>query len=295
MIKSPDNTIIYRSADGYREVMEHYERTFRALRVPTEPIFVNTSFGLTHVVTCGNENGKPLVLWHGQNANAASWANWIPSLAPTYRIYAVDVIGGMGKSAPNRPSKKGMGFGQWAAELLNGMKLANANMIGASQGGWIIMKLGNVAPEMISSAVLMSSAGFLPLSIIQTLRMIPRILFKSQANAARATYDLVSAPGVPPDLFFIELFELMLRYFRSEAIVPVLSDTELEGFKAPTYLLVGQYERTMNPFKLLERGLKLLPSVILAEVVPGVGHSMIHSDPDWVISRVMNFLHIYAV
>ena len=153
-----------------------------------------------------------------------------------------------------------------------------------------------MAPGVIgSSAVLMSSAGFVPLSMIQVFRMLPRVLFKPTAEAARETLAVLSAPGVPPDPFFLELFELMMRHFRSEAIVPAMSDEEIRRLKVPTYLLVGQYEAAMNPYKVIERGLKLLPNVVIAEIVPGVGHSMIHRQSDWVIWRIMNFLEKYAV
>jgi pimeloyl-ACP methyl ester carboxylesterase len=106
---------------------------------------------------------------------------------------------------------------------------------------------------------------------------------------------MVSAPDVPPDPFFQELFELMMAYVRSEALVPVLGDAELQRLHAPTYLLTGQYESSFNPYRALERGLKWLSSLIAAEVVPGVGHSMIHRQPDRVIGRVTSFLERYAV
>jgi pimeloyl-ACP methyl ester carboxylesterase len=101
---------------------------------------------------------------------------------------------------------------------------------------------------------------------------------------------MVSGPDVPPDPFFLDLFELMIKHFRSEAIVPVMSDEEIGQLEAPTYLMMGLFEATMNPYKVVERGLKLLPNVLRAEMVPGVGHAMIHRQPDWVISRVVKFL-----
>jgi pimeloyl-ACP methyl ester carboxylesterase len=295
MIVPPDNTALYRSPEGHRRVMAHYDSTFQGMPIPYESRYVETTFGATHVITAGRTDGKPIVLWHGQNANAASWAHWIPALAPAYRLYAVDVIGGMGKSAPTRPSKQGPAYGHWAAEVLAKLALDRANMIGASQGGWLIGKVATVEPDAVSSAVLMSSAGFLPVNMLQALRMLPRILFKPPPEAARAMLALVSAPDVPPDPFFLELFELMIRYFRSEALVPALRDDEVRALSAPTYLLLGQYESAMNPYRVLERGLKLLPNLIGAEIVPGVGHSMLHRRPDWVISRVSSFLARYAV
>ncbi len=295
MITPPDNAPLYKSAEGLQQVMAQYDAAFEAMGVPCETRYVDTSQGPTHAVICGKEDGRPVVLWHGQNANAATWAHWIPALAPGYRVYAVDVIGGMGKSAPSRPSKKGTAYGEWAAEALEALGLERASMIGASQGGWLIGKLASVAPDKVGCAVLISSAGFLPVSLISALRLVPRVLFRSTEEAAREMLSTVSAPGVPEDAFFLELFELMMRHFRSEALVPVLSDAELQGLTAPAYVLMGQYESSFNPYKAVERGLELLPNLIASEIVPGVGHSMIHSEPDWVSGRVVRFLDRHAV
>jgi pimeloyl-ACP methyl ester carboxylesterase len=295
MTTPPDNSSLYKSAQGYQEVMAHYDTALQSMGLPYEIRYVETRFGPTHTVVSGNEEGKSIALWHGLNANSATWANWILALAPTYRVYAIDTIGGMGKSAPCRPSKKGPAYGQWAAEALEGLGLKRVNMIGASHGGWLIGKLASVAPERIGSAVLMSSAGFMPVSVIQALRLIPRVIFKSTAEAAREMLALVSAPDLPPDPFFLEMFELMLRHFRGERGVPTLSDAELERLTAATCLLMGQYEATFSPYKAIERGLRLLPHVITAGIVPGVGHSMVHKHPDWVTMRVISFLERYAV
>ena len=101
MIVPPDNSSLYRSSEGYQGVMGHYDTTLQRMVVPYEIRYVQTRFGPTHMVISGKEKGKPVVLWHGQDANAASWTHWIPALALTDRIYAVDVIGGMGRSGSN--------------------------------------------------------------------------------------------------------------------------------------------------------------------------------------------------
>jgi pimeloyl-ACP methyl ester carboxylesterase len=296
VVTPPDNSSLYKSAEGYQKVLAHYDTTFQRIGIPYETKYVETRYGLTHTVISGNEHGKPIVLWHGLNANASTWASWISALASSYRVYAIDTIGGMGKSAPSRPLKKGSAYGHWAADALVSLGLKQVNMIGASNGGWIIGKLGSVAPEMIGCAVLMSSAGFMDLNILQALRMIPRVLFKPSAEAARGLATLLSPPNEPPAPFAIEIFELMLTSrFRSEQSATLLSDMELRQLTAPTYLLMGQYEVSFNPYKAMERGLNLLPNVIAAEIVPGVGHTMVHRQPDWVTSRVIDFLEQYAI
>jgi len=292
----PDSSSLYRSAAGYQQVVAHYDRTLQGMGIPYETEYVDTHFGPTHVVVSGQAQGKPVVLWHGLNANAATWAPWIPALAPAYRLYAVDTIGGMGKSAPLRPARKGPAYGQWAAEALAGLGLGQANMIGASNGGWLILKLGSVAPDRVGSAVLMSSAGFLPVSAGLVLRMIPRSLFKAPEEIARGLYELLSPPDLPPDPFYLDFFELMVRSgFRSESMAPALPDGEIAQLAAPVCLLMGQYEVSFNPYRALERGLRLLPDVVTAEIVPGVGHAMVHRQPDWVIARVAGFLERHGV
>lgn len=296
MVAPPDNSSLYRSAAGYQQVVAHYDATLQGMGVPYESKYVETRFGPTHVVVSGHEQGQPVVLWHGLNANTATWANWIPTLAPIYHVYAIDAIGGLGKSAPSRLTKKGPAYGQWAAEALKGLGLKRANMIGASNGAWLILKLGSVAPDTIGSAVLMSAAGFMSLSIKMVFRLIPRILFKSPEEIARVLLELLSPPDLPLDPFFLEFFELIVSSgFRSEQMAPALSNGEIQQLAAPTYLLMGQYEMSFNPYQAIERGLSLLPNVIAAEIVPGVGHAMVHKQPDWVLARVADFLEKHAI
>ena len=184
------------------------------MEIPYETVYVETRFGPTHTIISGNVTGKPIVLWHGLNANSAFMANWITALAPRHRVYAIDTIGGMGKSAPCRPAKKGPAFGRWAAETLAGLGLAKANLVGVSNGGWLIIKLGSVAAGMIGSAILMSAGGFTPISKLLILRMVPYLALKSPAVAACRFLRLLLPPTLPPDPATLEMFELILGHFR---------------------------------------------------------------------------------
>jgi len=275
--------------------MAHYDATLQSMGLPYASRYVETDFGLTHVVVSGNEAGKPVALWHGQGANAASWASWMPALAANYRLYAVDTIGDMGKSAPTRPSRKGPGYGQWAAQVLQGLGLPKANVVGVSNGAWLVARLGGVAPEMIGSAILMSAAGLAPLSKTQVVRLLPRIMFKPLPEIARQMMLATSPPDLPPDPFFLKLTEFMLRHFRMGSNPNVLEDAVYQRLTAPTCLLMGQHEVLVNPYQALQRGLRLLPNLVRAEIVPGVGHSMIHKRPNWVTARIISFLDEYAV
>ena len=115
--------------------MAHYDACLQRLGLPYQDHYIDTHWGTTHVVAFGDQGNKPVVLWHGGHGNAMTWTAWIAALVPCYRLYAVDTIGEMGKSAPNRPDKSGPAYGQWAAETLDGLRLKRASMIGISNGG----------------------------------------------------------------------------------------------------------------------------------------------------------------
>ena len=291
-----DNSSLYGSSDGYNNVIAHYDKTINAMGIPYESRYVDTSSGKTHFITCGNEKGKSVILWHGQNANATTWVRWIPYLAQKYRIYAVDTIGGMGKSAATRLSRKGTAYGDWAIEVIESIGLQKVNMVGISNGGWLILKLGSIAPERIGNAVLLSSAGLMPISMKLVFQIVSRSISKNPKVIAERLVELLSPPNQTIDPLYAEFFELILTSkFRGEPIAPRIDDKELRRMTTPIYLLMGQYERSFNPYKAIDRGLKLLPNVVAAELVPGVGHSMEHRQPDWVINRVIDYLDRYAV
>jgi len=296
MEKKTDNSSLYGSPEGYAKVIANYDRTMQKMGMAYQSRYVETRFGLTHIIACGNENGKPVVLWHGQNANATTWVRWMPALAADYCVYAIDTIGAMGKSAATRPSRKGSAYGEWAREVLQALDLPPANMIGASNGGWLILKLSSVAPEMIGNAILLSSAGLMSVSMKLVFQIVTRSLNKDPKVVAERLVEVLSPPDLSADPFYLEFFELILTSkFKGEPMAPRLKDEEICKLRAPTYILMGQYERSFNPYKAIERALKLLPSVVKTEIVPGVGHSMEHRQPDWVLSRIVDYLAKYAV
>lgn len=296
MEKQPNKSSLYGSPDGYSKVIAHYDRTMDGMGIAYESKYIETLFGLTHIIVCGNKKGKPVVLWHGQNANATTWARWMPALAQDYCVYAVDTIGAMGKSAATRLSRTGAVYGEWAAEVVQALDLKQANMIGASNGGWLILKLGSVAPEIIGHAILLSSAGFMSVSMKLVFQIITRSLKKDPRVVAERLVEVLSPPDLPVDPFYLEFFELILTSkFKGEQMAPRLKDEEIRKLSAPAYLLMGQYERSFDPYKAIKRGINLLPNVVKAEIVPGVGHSMEHRQPGWVISRVTDYLEKYAI
>lgn len=293
MIAEPDNSILYKSPIGLKKAMDAYNRLLQSLNVPYEMRFVATPSATTCVICAGPADAHPVVLWHGLDASAPTWAAQINALAPKYRVYAPDVPGSMGKSAPVRFDRKGKAYGDWMADTLDALNIERAHMIGISNGGWLILKLATVRPAKIASAILMSSAGFVGARLGLIWKMLPVValgrFLSPEAQAIRFARAMGSpvVPVAPQDL---EMFTVLLGYFKYEQAPGPLSDADLRCLTAPTYILMGEYEAAFTPAAVIRRAKAVLPNLVAADIVARVGHGMITENAEGVNQRILGFL-----
>ena len=62
---------IYRSQKGKEEIIKLYDRQLSRLEKPWKDVYVDTSYGRTHIVETGDLSGEPLLVFHGGNATTA--------------------------------------------------------------------------------------------------------------------------------------------------------------------------------------------------------------------------------
>ncbi|HEX2623528.1 MAG TPA: alpha/beta hydrolase, partial [Phototrophicaceae bacterium] len=196
-----------------------------------------------------------------------------------FYVIAADGTGDTGRSAPNRLNRKTNQHGEWAADVLTALGVTKAHQVGISGGGWLILKLANVAPEKIASAVLASSGGLIPFGISMYFKLLPRIIMTPASRRHEVSVKLMTPPDHVPTSDELKMFELIFK-FKSERGVPRLPDEQIRALTAPTMILMGEHEAAFVPQrKLIERGQRLLPHLVRAEVVPGVGHGMNGDNP----------------
>jgi pimeloyl-ACP methyl ester carboxylesterase len=87
-------------------MIEARYREFLALwPVPNQQPHLAARFGQTFVIGWGVESClPPLVLLHGSGSNSAMWLGDAPIWARGRKVYAIDMIGEPGLSAPTRPA-----------------------------------------------------------------------------------------------------------------------------------------------------------------------------------------------
>src|ERR1700677_4388110 len=94
---------IYKSVEGERAVRERYLAILKHWPLPNQQLRVPTREGETFIVACGDASAPALLLLHAGMANSAMWMGDVAACAEHFRVYAVDVIGEAGLSAPARP------------------------------------------------------------------------------------------------------------------------------------------------------------------------------------------------
>lgn len=108
------------------------------------------------MVACG-EGAPPLVLLHGGIMNSAMWMGDVRAWAEHFRVYAVDVIGEAGLSAPSRPPLNSDAHALWMDGVLEGLRLERVSLVGVSLGGWLALDYATRKPERVPVMVIVGA------------------------------------------------------------------------------------------------------------------------------------------
>lgn len=266
---------IYKSPEGRSEILSLYDRAEARVGVPFEHREVETSFGRTHVLIAGPEDGQPLVVFQGGNVVNPSTLGWFRPLLQTFRVYAPDTVGHPGRSAETRIDPRGDDLARWAVDVFDALGLDSPAVLGHSYGGGIILVTAACAPERISKAVVMMPAG---VAMGSRYRMITRVLVP--------TFSYMLRPSEKPLLKLIEAMSsgevdeqmmetvgLVFRYVRLARGFPrSVGAEELARFTAPTMLFAGENDVFFPADRVLPVLESRIPNLVASESIAGCGH-----------------------
>lgn len=286
---------VYKSDAGYMKLYQWYEKKVSQLPINVESIHLETSAGITHILTSGDPDAPPLIVLHGMNMNAAAMDTILVEFALTHRVYAVDIIGMPGKSAGTRFSRKNDDYPSWLSEVLKKLNIKKADFLGLSFGGWLILKLASVCPCKINSAVLLDSGGITPFKlsgqINGALRAIFYMIYPSIENFENAVKMFYSKSAVP-DPQFAELMGISFIHTRPDLRVlglPTLNKENLIGFSAPVMIMYGEDDIFFNAKKTIKRAKEIIPNLVSADIVKNEGHILSEEAYVNVIDKIKEF------
>lgn len=310
---------LYKSAEGYRAIMDWYDDALKTIDCEFESRFVRTRFGHTHMLVAGPEDGEPLILIPGVAGCAPLWRRQLPAFSRHFRVYALDIVGQPGRSDPNPPSFLNDDYVDWLVDVLDGLQIERAHFAGTSVGGWVVLKMGITAPERVRKIVMLSPTGVshakLPVRI-----WITRVLNKRKdANALEDDLTAKSVASKSPggsfgtfDRQLARLMALCTRHYRVDRSIGVYDEATqrvhmptglrvlrrfflseprsvLKRFAPPGLLVFGEHEVLYDPYKISRRARKLIPH-LETDVIEGAGHAAIYDKPDEVNSLIIDYL-----
>jgi pimeloyl-ACP methyl ester carboxylesterase len=291
-----DTIPVFTTPEGEAKTMLAYQLVLDHWPVPFTELMVPTSFGETHVVASGPENGQPVVLLHALLATSAAWYRNVEALSQNYRVFAVDVIGEGNKSRPTRPIPSMDGFLQWFTELIEGLKLETLYLAGNSYGGLTSAYYAMKLPERVRKLVLIGPAAtihgmpafylnmFIPKAIYMFFPKLP-----GQADAMRRSVKWMHA-GLPCDPLWEPLFyySMVSGGLINQVFPRVYSKEEFAQIKCPVLLILGEKEAIYNPQSAIRAAKKLIPGLQVA-IIPEAHHITALAQPARVNQRILEF------
>ncbi len=289
----------FKTEAGRERYLAAYDRALAAWPVPFEELGVETSCGTTHVVANGDPKAPALLLLPSFAATATVWRANAAALSADFRVYAVDVIGQPGRSLARRRLRSRRGFARWLVELLDGLGVRRASIVGCSFGGFLALSQAALTPERVERVALISPAGTF---VGMSWRVVALMLTARLRRRIRALLGDKRAPsvthlrgmGAPPRAEDAAWRELMSVTMAESAEVftinaGVLSRRELRRIQAPALLLIGELERLYDPVATLAVAKARMPP-LTCELVPGADHIAALSQPEQVNTRLLRFL-----
>ncbi|MFY7068221.1 alpha/beta fold hydrolase [Nocardiopsis changdeensis] len=274
---------IYRSEAGEREVRRRYLEALDAWPVPAERVRLPTREGETFVLVCGPRDAPPVVLLHGSGANSAVWAGDAPTWSRHLRMYAVDLVGEPGLSAPARPALGSDAVALWLDDVMDGLGLSRAAFVGMSLGGWAALDHAVRRPGRVERLALVCPGGIgrqTPLRLAPALAWTPFGRW-GRLRSVRAVLGLHDPRYAP----LVEEVAAAFGEFRPRTeTLPVFSDADLCSLDMPVMAVVGDRDLMLDSADTARRLRAHVPHAEVT-VLPGVGHAVIGQGP-----AVLDFL-----
>lgn len=274
---------IYSSEAAAAAIRARYEEQLAAWPVPAQRHVLDTRAGRTFALTCGPDDGPPVVLLHGSGGNSAVWADGVELLARDRRVVLVDLLGEPGLSDPIRLDLTTAGTADWLAECLDLLGVGAAAVVGLSLGGWTATDFASRHPGRVERLALLCPAGIGR----QTFgKVAPAFLLSLLgARGRRRSAELITGLDSREHAEVLDEIGRSFGGFRPRTErFPVFDDDRLRGLTMPVLAVLGARDRVFDSAGTARRLTELAPRARV-EVLPDAGHALLGQVP-----RVAEFL-----
>lgn len=260
---------VFKSIESRDKFRQQYQLILS--QFPFGQQFINTSFGKTFLLTAGLEKNPPVILLHGSCSNSAFWFPEIMALSSRYKVYAVDIIGEAGNSEEFRPDIHTDAFASWMNEVLDGLGLEQATLIGNSLGGWMALKFATSYPTRVSRLGLLASAGLAEIrdQFIQDVAQNRQEYGTESVDSA-----ILGENDIPKEV--LDFMNLIIASYNPIQYLPVFGDDLLKQLNMPVLFLGGEDDAIINAPLSAQRLSGLVPTAEV-HLLENCGHLLTNS------------------
>jgi pimeloyl-ACP methyl ester carboxylesterase len=289
MMSREEKTSIYFTPNVQSEMMAIYDAKLAQWPTPYETRYVETTYGKVHVIISGPENAPPVLLLNAGQMAGWSWMTNVGALNEHYRTYAIDPVGEPGKSELsdiNHFPKNGAEWADLLVEITNTLDVEKAQIVGASNGGFLALNYAIHHPERVDKIVLLGSMGLTPSTNENIIRITLTQLFPLkwvQDNTVRWSF------GDDPNLHaqIDDWFYLVLQTAPQESPPVTMMAEELQQVKAPTLAMLGTKDSLMGDLEKVKELATNVPGIEIVEI--DASHLMGMEKPEVCNQLILDF------
>lgn len=264
--------MIYRTENGGRRTEERYRARLELWPVPAEHRLVPTREGSTFVVVSGPADAPPVILLHGSGGTSADWLGDIATWSDAFRTYSVDLVGEPGLSARSRPALDSAGPSDWLNDVLDGLGLDRAGLVGMSLGGWHALDYVIRRPGRVERLALLCPGGLGR----QTYGWLPAALALRLLGPWGVRRTAAMATGLDPGTLGPVLDDIAVTFAefrpRTERL-PIFADDALRRLDLPIMIIAGDRDVMFDTAETVRRAQQLPDPTV--RLLPGVGHGIL--------------------
>jgi pimeloyl-ACP methyl ester carboxylesterase len=288
----------YKSPAGARLLLETYDKLLDSWGIEFEEKYVETFFGKTFILTAGDPQKPPLLLFHGVGDDLAlMWVYNAKELIKHYHIIAVDTVGGPGKSEPNENYFKSFDQSRWIDDLLDALNIKETFIAGVSNGAYITMYYTLKRPGRVRKAVCMAGGVGGKAGMLRMLIFVPAALFPTEKNIGKLMKKLCgpNTDTLLKNNIIMDHWKCLLKYFNTRSMMYHkyirFSDSDIEALRDKVLFLMGESDGLANlPAKLPETIKELERHRLKYRIVKNAGHAINHQQPELVHREIISFL-----
>lgn len=278
---------VYRSRKMQQEIIRTYNKLVKQWGIVVEEMDIATPYGMTHIIACGNKNNPPLLLFHGVGDDAAlMWIYNAKYLSLYYRVYAVDTIGGPGKSVPGELYNKDFDDVLWIDKILESLSIEKAFFAGVSHGGYLVQVYALSRPERVIKGISISGALSVgnngsPMATMMKI-FLPEALFPTQKNVKKLIEKLCGENSAvfTENSDIMEHYTYLLKGFNNMAMgyhkVHTFTEKEVDIIRGKVEFLVG----LEDPFEKLGGADVIQDNHMCVTFYENAGHGLNHEKAD---------------